>query len=104
MLQVPTLTEGSDIQNSRGYPALCSFASSDDDFFAVRRFEKLGARVILMLQDRIAFLEEQLIKQDTLARKSELDCGTFRWEPIKERRAIMDEIFHTLKEYRETIY
>ena len=94
---------GAKISNSRGYPALCTFVSSDDNLFVVRRFEKLGARVILRMQDRIAYLEEELIEQDRLAREKNCDSGTFRYETLARRQQIMDEVSWRLKEYRKPI-
>lgn len=88
----------------RGYPALSTFVSSDDDLFVVRRFEKLGARVILRMQDRIAYLEEELIEQDKLAREKNLDSGTFRYEPEwAPRQQIMNELSWRLREYQQFV-
>ena len=83
---------------------MSTWASSDDDFFVVRRFQKLGARVILMMQDNIARLEEELNAEDRRAREKGLDCGTFRDEPSGQRVAILSEISLRLREYRKTAY
>lgn len=89
-----------DTHRSRGYPAMCTFVASDDDFFVLRRFEKSGARVALRMQDRIAELEEYLATEDRKGREEISDCGTFRDEPRPRRRQILDEMTWRLKEYR----
>src|SRR5690349_8772339 len=43
-----------------GYPAFALWLSSDNDFFLIRRFDALNARVILMLQWEISVLESKL--------------------------------------------
>ena len=79
---------------------MAAFVASDDDLFVLRRFERLGARVALMMQDRIATLEEDLIKEDAQGKKDNSHCGTFRYEPRKRRADIMEEIKCRLTEYR----
>ena len=96
-LATPILT---DKYPSRGYPAKCTFVASDDDLFVLRRFEKSGARVALMMQDRIARLEEDLAIEDMEGRYESSDCGTFRWEPRPRRQQILDEMTWRLAEYR----
>ena len=79
---------------------MSAYVASDDDLFVLRRFGRLGARVALMMQDRIAKLEEDLLKEDKLGIKEKSHCGTFRHEPRKKRAEIMDEIKWRLTEYR----
>ena len=79
---------------------MCTFVASDDDLFVLRRFEKSGARVALMMQDRIAQLEEDLAIEDREGRYESSDCGTFRWEPRRKRQQILDEMTSRLERYR----
>ena len=78
--------------------------ASDDDFFVLRRFGKLGARVALLMQDRVAYLEEQLQEEDLLcsqAQKDEADSGTFRCDARPRRQEVLEEISWRLERYRE---
>ena len=79
---------------------MSSFVASDDDLFVLRRFQKLGARVALMMQAKIAQLEEDLMKEDDLGKDEKQHCGTFLHDPRAKRVAIMDEIKCRLTEYR----
>ena len=79
---------------------MSSFVASDHDLFVLRRFEKLGARVALMMQANIAHLEEDLLKEDDLGKDEKQHCGTFLYDPRAKRRAIMEEIKLRLIEYR----
>lgn len=91
---------GSNKYCSLGYPAMSSFVASDDDLFVLRRFEKLGARVALMMQAHIAKLEEDLMEEDNLGRDEKQHCGTFLHDPRAKRRDIMEQIRLRLTEYR----
>ena len=78
--------------------------ASDDDFFVIRRFEKLGARATLFLQSKIILLEEKLKVEDLRCRNApeeQSDSGTFRDDPIAERTKIMEEITSNLERYRK---
>ena len=48
-----------------GYKGLAAYMSADDDFFVIRRFDRLHSRILLTLQDRITALEEDLDLMDT---------------------------------------
>lgn len=78
--------------------------ASDDDFFVVRRFGKLGARVGLFMQDRIVKLETELQHNDQLCKeekRNELaDNGTFRNNQWTERDKIMNQLSLELPQYR----
>lgn len=43
-----------------GYPVFAKYLLLDDDFFVIRRFDRLHCRVLITLQDEIAMLEEEL--------------------------------------------
>jgi len=85
-----------------GYQSLSNFLSSDKDFFILRRFGALTARVLLKLQDCLVQLEERLdaIEQE-LRRKDAPDAhnGSFRQEAHEERRRVVDEAQRVLGEY-----
>jgi hypothetical protein len=85
-----------------GYRAFSQFIASDNDFFVLRRFGALNARVILALQDQLSKLEEDLEEIDK--RCSELDAGdvnngSFRQETQKDRRDVIWNIHRKLREY-----
>ena len=87
---------------SKGYPALSAWVASDDDFFVIRRFDRLNARVILRMQDRISFLEERLEEIDQKCRKMKTgvgDNGTLRHDTEIERRKILGELEERLEKY-----
>ena len=86
--------------SSRGYPTMCKWMASDDDFFVIRKFGEVAARVLLRMQDRIAQLEERLQEQDRRSVMNGLDNGTFRNEKNLTRDGIMEELTWRLKEYR----
>lgn len=79
---------------------MCRWMASDDDFFVIRKFGEVAARVLLRMQDRIAQLEEDLQKQDQISVRQSLHNGTFRKEKNMLRDEIMDELTWRLKEYR----
>jgi hypothetical protein len=43
-----------------GYKELARYMSSDDDFLALRRFDRAHCRLLLMLQAQVAEIEEEL--------------------------------------------
>ncbi|MCJ1483705.1 hypothetical protein MMC06_003873 [Schaereria dolodes] len=86
-----------------GYPALSTFMASDDDFFVVRKFGTVCARVILMLQDRIVILTEELEKEDNECRQLGLDNGTLRHDPRPRRQQILEELAWRLEHYNRFI-
>lgn len=79
---------------------MCRWMASDDDFFVIRKFGEVAARVLLRMQDRIVQLEEELHKQDQISAEHSLHSGTFRKEKNLTRDEIMDELTWRLKEYR----
>jgi hypothetical protein len=89
-----------------GYRGFCSFVSSDDDFFVLRRFGALGARVILALQDELTILESELLAMDR--ESSSRDCldthnGSFRRDRGGERSRLLQQIHKKLRDYSKQI-
>lgn len=82
---------------------MCTWMSSDDDFFVLRRFGKVGTRVLLFMQDQIVQLEEKLQLQDDSCKygpKELADNGTFRHDRYP-RREIMLDLSNKLERYRK---
>jgi len=85
-----------------GYAGYSYFIASDDDFYILRRFDVLGVRVLLALQDEIAALEEKLCELDrrySSRRYPDVNNGTFR-EDSEDRTTLVAKIGDRLKEYR----
>lgn len=85
-----------------GLQSIEGFIASDNDFFDIRRFGTLNARVILALQDQLSQLEENLNVLD--ANSSQLDCedlnnGSFRDDPQADRRKLIGDAKAALLEY-----
>lgn len=82
---------------------MSTWMASDDDFFVVRRYGKLGARIALYLQDQVAELEEQLNQQDRYCEdpaQGDWDNGTFRKDDNAKRKQIMEALSIRLERYR----
>ena len=79
---------------------MCKWMASDDDFFVIRKFGEVAARVLLRMQDRIVQLEANLQEQDRISVRHGLHNGTFRKEKNLSRDRIMDELTLRLSEYR----
>lgn len=79
---------------------MCKWTASDDDFFVLRRFGELSARILLRLQDRIVILEEDLQRMDSECIKNDLDNGTFRYDRNWERQRLLDLLTSRLEQYR----
>jgi hypothetical protein len=100
----PHTREDSDRQpwRYRGYPAFSKWMASGNEFFVLRRFGDLHARVLLLLQDRITRLEERLEYEDRmalLAPNEFADSGTFRDDMRPERENLLDELAFQLEKY-----
>jgi hypothetical protein len=85
-----------------GYRGFTSFITSDNDFFILRRFSTLTARVLLSLQDELSELEEQLTVID--ARLSDplaedIHNGSFREETSETRLELIREVDRKLRSY-----
>ena len=85
-----------------GYRSFCEFVSSDEDFFVLRRFGSLSARVLLDLQDQLARLEGELedIEQQLRQRDApDVHNGSFRQDSQTRRKEIISEAQRVLREY-----
>lgn len=85
-----------------GYPAFSAWIASSDDFFLLRRFGSLNARVLLMIQDEIVRKEDELQSIDLQSQTGPDnlgDCSSFRYEPQPRREKILQELKVLLKEY-----
>ena len=88
-----------------GHRAFCKFVASEDDFFILRKFSTLTARVLLRLQDELSGLERELetLEEALMAKSAEDEHnGTFRRD-VEERRQIVDRIDKKLRAYNELV-
>ncbi|KAL8966722.1 MAG: hypothetical protein Q9183_003240 [Haloplaca sp. 2 TL-2023] len=92
-----------DPRRYRGYPALCTWMASDDDFFIIRRFGKASARIILLMQHEIAQLEEALYTEDAKCLDEDGDNGTFDGDPRQRRRGLIEELARRLERYQRFV-
>lgn len=84
-----------------GYKDFAAFVASDEDFFVLRRFDRLHSRVLLALQADIAWLEESLDVLDArLSAKDarDVDNGSVR-EDQHDRKALLSRISQQLRNY-----
>ncbi|KAH8881110.1 hypothetical protein GQ53DRAFT_832641 [Thozetella sp. PMI_491] len=89
-----------------GYPSFAAWMASSNDFFLLRRFGRLNARVLLMMQDEIVTKEAELDALDLhcQAGPDEFgDCSSIRFDPQPGRRQILQDLKGLLKEYNEYI-
>ena len=87
-----------------GYHSFSHFVASDNDFFILRRFGALNARIILGLQDQISQLEEQLNALEDHLRSKDgpfVHNGTFREETEEGRTHLLALIRPLLREYSQ---
>ena len=75
--------------------------ASDNDFFVIRRFEASNARVLLMMQDRIAYLEEEIRKKDDICETNSWSNGTLRYDVLDDRRKVLEELASRLERYSQ---
>jgi len=88
-----------------GYKGYAEFIASDNDFYIMRRFRALNARVALALQDELAILEEKLDKLDKHYSKREaedLHNGSFR-DDREDRTELVSTIREKLIQYSEYV-
>lgn len=84
-----------------GYRGYSEFLSSDDDFFLLRRFGALNARIALSLQDQVSALEERLRELDQEYTRSDsppINNGTLR-DDKEDRAELICQITAKLREY-----
>lgn len=96
------ILEEADVQpwRWRGYPSFAKWMASDNDFLVLRRFGSLHARVALMLQDQLAWLEQELEKEDDACKRMPKGhSGTFRFESQWRRQRILGAVTFTLQKY-----
>lgn len=89
-----------------GYAGFSQFIVSDHDFFMLRAFSKISARVLLMLQDELAELEAKLTDIDErLSAEAATDVhnGSFREETSSERKDVLVGIDRKLRAYNELV-
>ena len=75
--------------------------SSDDDFIALRRFDRLHCRILLRLQDQASELESRLDSVDVrLSKRSspDIDNGCVRSD-TEERKELLEQAHKKLSEY-----
>jgi len=95
-----------------GYPDFCRFMASDNDFFLLRRFGELNARVLLKMQFEIARLEKTLIALDAECREHpdpDERNYSFAWDEGSAkfghtRLGILEKLQPLLKEYSECYF
>ncbi len=88
-----------------GYHSFANFVASDHDFFLLRRFGSLNARVLLGLQDQLSQIEEQLnALEDHLRSKDgpNVHNGSFRQETQDERAQLVKLAQQVLHEYSQS--
>ena len=89
-----------------GYRSFADFVASDNDFFVLRRFGALSARVLLRLQDQLSQLEEQLGSlEDHLHSKEgpNVHNGSFRQETQDQRGKLVRLAQQVLRDYSQPI-
>lgn len=87
-----------------GYQAFSKFVASDNDFFILRRFGALTARVLLGLQDQLSQVEENLdALENQLRRRDVPDThnGSFRQEGQQERKKLVSDAQGLLMKYSQ---
>ncbi|KAL8680361.1 MAG: hypothetical protein Q9186_003440 [Xanthomendoza sp. 1 TL-2023] len=77
--------------------------ASDSDFFVVRRFEKLAARVVLSMQFKIAKLEETVCRADEQCMLDKQDNGTFQGDRYVQRQKALEELEWRLERYQRFV-
>ena len=88
-----------------GYQSFSAFVASDNDFFILRRFGNLSARVLLRLQDQLSCLEAELELVEKRVREKDapdIHNGSFRQETQEERQALVCRAQILLREYSQS--
>lgn len=94
-----------------GYPAFARWMASSNDFFVLRRFDALNARVLLRLQDQIAELEDKLKAVDQTCMEAEVDTVHSRLDSLRldrqiqpEREELLEELTGKLEQYSKCLW
>ena len=88
-----------------GYQSFSAFVASDNDFFILRRFGALSARVLLALQDQLSRLEEDLEALERRVRAEhapDVHNGSFREETEKDREALISQAQRIIRDYSQS--
>lgn len=88
-----------------GYRSFSALVASDNDFFVLRRFSALSARVLLGLQDQLSRLEEDLEVLEQTAREKDapdIHNGSSRQETQEDRQDIICQAQRLLREYSQS--
>lgn len=108
-MQSPTTLSQADIDGKPwkylGYQSFSAFVASDDDFFVLRRFGALSARVLLGLQDELSRLEEDLETLERRVREKDapdIHNGSFRQETQEDRQALVCQAQRLLRDYSQS--
>ncbi|KAF2675630.1 hypothetical protein K458DRAFT_411097 [Lentithecium fluviatile CBS 122367] len=88
--------------NRRGYPRFSALIASHDHFYLCRRFSDLRARILLLKQDRLSYLESQLRNIDNQETEP-LRLGSCRADDCTERSLILSQIDKALADYDNMI-
>ena len=92
--------EGSQLtDNSTGYPVFSKWVASDDDFFVLRKFGTVSARVTLMMQDRIECSIRELEERDNECQEKGKHNGTFRYDEDRQRQHTLEKLSWQLGKY-----
>jgi hypothetical protein len=84
-----------------GYKEFAKHVGSHDDYFVLRRFDRLHSRGLLVLQDRLSKIEEDLdILDNSLSDRGakDVDNGTIR-NDTPERKQLLEEMLLALERY-----
>ena len=85
---------------------MSTWMASDDDFFVIRRFSQLSARVVLFMQNRIAGLEKIVQEENAKCLEAkgmrESENGSFDLDCSTRRQKAMDELVWRLEHYCES--
>jgi hypothetical protein len=87
-----------------GYREAAKWMSLDRDFFVLRRFSELNARLILSREVRIAELERQLEEVDDPEKQPiDIHNGTILRDPNMRRVEILETLWPMMKDYSKNI-
>lgn len=86
--------------NPYGYPQFSLLIATHDHFLLCRRFSELRARILLLKQDRLSYLECQLRKTDRQETEP-LRLGSCRADDCSVRGSILLQIDEALADYGE---